>query len=146
VSPLFLSLALTVAAPGPKDSPSIAGVWVGETAVFDGATLPAPNGGIVFRFGRDGTLTTTEGKGEPADAGKYSTDPTKSPAEVDIAPPPGLNESVTLGIYQLAGDRLTLCFVRRSGEGQAERPTRFESPEGSGAYLLTFKRAPKKKE
>lgn len=141
-----VGLALVLAAPGTKDAPkkdppSLVGEWVGEQAVAGGMTLPVPDGGIVFTFAADGTLSVREGNRSKPDAGSYKADPKKDPSEIDLMPPPDKKEPMLQGIYKLDGDTLTLCFSR-TGQG-AERPKKFESPEGSELIVMTLKRVKK---
>jgi uncharacterized protein (TIGR03067 family) len=141
-SSLLLGLALTVGAPGkdaPKEKAGIVGTWNGEKAVAGGKELPVPEGGVSFTFTEDGKVTVKEGKRDKPDAGTYKLDPKKDPAEIDLTPPPEKKEKVVLGIYKLDGDTLTLCFGKDGGE----RPTKFESPEGSSVVVITLKRAKK---
>jgi uncharacterized protein (TIGR03067 family) len=145
-STLLLSLAILVAAPGPKDppkkEPTIVGEWIGENATSGGMALPVPQGGINFTFTADGKLTVQEpGSGKAGDAGTYQIDPKKTPAEIDLIPPGERNEPTILGIYKLDGDTLTLCF-HQGGPG-SERPKNFESPAGAKSMVMTLKRAKK---
>jgi hypothetical protein len=41
-----------------------------------------------------------------------------------------------IGIVKMEGDRLYLCYDRGTGE----RPTRFDSPEGSTVILIIMRR------
>jgi uncharacterized protein (TIGR03067 family) len=139
---LLVGLALSVGAPAVKDPPkkeaTIIGQWVGEKAVAGGMNLPVPDGGIIFTFAPDGLLTVTQGgRGKP-DAGSYTVDPKKNPAEIDLVPAADKKEAVLQGIYKLDGDTLTLCF--RRGAPGAERPKAFESPAGSDVIVMTLKR------
>jgi len=144
-SSLLIGLAIAVGAPAKeapkdKDKPGIVGTWVGEKAVAGGKDLPVPDGGISFTFTEDGKVMIKEGKREKPDSGTYKLDPKKDPAEIDLTPPPDKKDDKTiLGIYKVDGDTLTLCF----GKESAERPTKFESPEGSKFIVITLKRAKK---
>ena len=64
----------------------------------------------------------------------FALDPEKTPAHIDLRIDLG---STDLGIYKLEGDTLTLC-IKPGKDGP--RPDKFESPEGSGTYVLTLKR------
>jgi uncharacterized protein (TIGR03067 family) len=100
-----------------------------------------PDGGIVFTFTADGGLTVKEGNRTKPEGASYKVDPKKDPAEIDLIPPPDKKEPTLQGIYRLDGDTLTLCFGR-GGPG-AERPKKFESPEGAETVVMTLKRAKK---
>jgi uncharacterized protein (TIGR03067 family) len=64
----------------------------------------------------------------------FKIDPSKNPKTIDIMQG---EETVTLGIYKLEGDRMTMC--RSFGKGSA-RPTEFKSEE---AILIVWKREKK---
>jgi uncharacterized protein (TIGR03067 family) len=141
---LLTALALTVAAPGPKDPPKkdtdrLLGAWAGEKAEAAGMPLPVPVGGMTMEFQPDGKLVIKEGA-KPPEAAGYTADPKKDPHEIDLTPPAAGGKVMTmLGIYKVEGDTLTLCLTVGAG-----RPTKFESAAGQATMLLTFKRAKKK--
>jgi uncharacterized protein (TIGR03067 family) len=137
----MLGLVLTVGAPGEKDKkdgPSIVGEWKGEKAVRGGQELPIPDGGITVTFTADGKVKIVQGGKEREEHGSYKVDAKKSPAEIDLTPPK--EEGKHIGIFKIDGDTLTICM---SDKGGTERPTKFESPDGSAVMLLTLKRASK---
>jgi uncharacterized protein (TIGR03067 family) len=141
MTPVLLLLAATVAAPGPKDPPkkdppALAGEWVVEGLVVAGQPKPLP-AGAAWVFTADGKAEFWVGRGKPADRGRYTADPRKDPAEVDITLGPG--ETVR-AIYRTEGDKLTLYM----GQPGADRPTGFDPPAGSDAARWTLKRVPKK--
>jgi uncharacterized protein (TIGR03067 family) len=142
---LLVGLILTVGAPAkdaPKKETSIVGEWAGEKFVQGGKERPTPEGGVHLTFTADGKFLVREGKREQAEQGTYKTDAKKDPAEIDILPPAEKAERGSLrAIYKLDGDTLTLCFT--TGKEDAERPTKFESPEGSRIRLMTLKRVKK---
>ena len=133
MSQLLVALALTVAAPGPKDKPAaldLAGEWEITADVLGGKEVPS---GDHVRFATDGTATFFGGPPEEKCVGEYTLNLKQSPATVDIVFPGALG--TILGIVKREGDDLVLCF------GPAEaRPTKFESTAGSGFRLLTLKR------
>ena len=83
-------------------------------------------------------MKVVEGGKERDEHGTYKLDAKKKPAEIDITPPK--EDGTHLGIFKIDGDTLTICM---SDKGASERPTKFESPEGSKVMLLTLKRAKK---
>jgi uncharacterized protein (TIGR03067 family) len=137
----MLGVVLAVGAPGEKDKkegPSIVGEWDGVKAVRGGQERPNPEGGVVVTFSADGKITIVEG-GKPKDEqGSYKVDTKKNPAEIDVTAPK--EEGTYPGIFKIEGDTLTVCL---GDKGSTERPTKFESPDGSKILLLTFKRAKK---
>jgi uncharacterized protein (TIGR03067 family) len=136
MSPLFVALAVTVAAPGPKDRPvalDLVGEWGITAYVLGGKEVPS---GDHVRFATDGTATFFGPPPEEKCVGEYTLNLKRSPATVDVVFPGAMG--AILGIVKREGDDLVLCF----GPTDA-RPTKFESPAGSGVRLLTLKRAPK---
>ena len=139
---VLLALAIAVAAPGTKnppkkDPPALVGEWAGESGVEKGRALALPPGtGWVFTA--DGKSVLTLGGGAGSTEATYKADATKAPAELDLSDGP--KGKPLRGIFKVEGDTLTVCLV----EGDADRPTAFESAAGSKAILLTLKRVKKK--
>jgi uncharacterized protein (TIGR03067 family) len=139
---MLLGVVLAVVAPGDKDAtkkeaPTLVGEWDGEKAVRGGKERPVPEGGITVTFTKDGKLLFKEGTKDSTE-GSYKVDAKKDPAEIDLTPPK--EEGTMLGIYKIDGDTLTICL---SEKGSTDRPTRFESPEGTNFMLITLKRIKK---
>jgi uncharacterized protein (TIGR03067 family) len=142
---LVLGLALAVAAPAKKDDPkkpaAIAGDWVVERSVSGGRERPLPDGGLVLTFTPDGRFVVKEGADAAKEEGTYKADASKDPAHLDILPPERKKLPPVPGIYELAGNTLTLCMARREG---GERPAAFDAPAGAQFTLFTLKRVQKK--
>jgi uncharacterized protein (TIGR03067 family) len=142
-STLLIGLAISLGAPGAKDPPkkevTIVGEWIGEKAVRAGKERPVPEGGITFTFTADGKMTVKEGARDAKEGATYKLDTKKNPAEIDLIPPAGKDEPNILGIFKIEGDTLTICIGGGSKEA-SERPTKFESAEGSKTMLMTLKR------
>jgi uncharacterized protein (TIGR03067 family) len=139
MTPLLAGLACLVAAPAAKDPPkkeppTLVGMWIGETGIKGGK--PSPPEDASMEFGKDGTLVFKE-KGREI-AGSYKTDAKASPARLDFTLGAGGQNISLQGIYKIDGDTLTICFTF-----MGDRPTKFESPDGSMTMLITLKR-PKK--
>ena len=139
---VLFGVVLAVAAPGDKEAPkkeapTLVGDWDGEKAVRGGKERPVPEGGITITFTKDGKLLFKEGAKDTTE-GSYKVDAKKDPAEIDLTPPK--EEGTLVGIYKLDGDTLTICL---SEKGSTDRPTRFESPEGTNVMLITLKRIKK---
>jgi uncharacterized protein (TIGR03067 family) len=65
-------------------------------------------------------------------------DPTKTPKEIDIEVASGKYKGVVyLGIYELKGDTLRICFAMPD---RPVRPTDFSAGKGSVRALSEFKR------
>jgi uncharacterized protein (TIGR03067 family) len=143
MNPVLLALALTVAAPGPKDPPKkeadlLLGKWVGVKSELGGQPEPQPAGGVIVEFTTDGKMVSQEGANAPEESG-YTTDPKKDPAEIDITVPAFDKKVIRMvGIFKVEGDTLTMCLVV-----DRKRPTKFETAAGELTALLTFKRAKK---
>jgi uncharacterized protein (TIGR03067 family) len=68
-------------------------------------------------------------------------DPSKNPKAVDSTVLTGrLTGQTRLGIYQIEGDELKLCFTRPDVK---ERPTEFKSTAGTQLEVITMKRSKK---
>jgi uncharacterized protein (TIGR03067 family) len=133
----ILVLALTVGAPGAKDppkkdGPTLVGLWAAESAIKNGRPDNNPTD-ATLEFTADGKVTLKE-KGRDI-TGTYTTDPKKAPADLDLNLSAG-GMSVTMpGIFKIEKDTLTICLTPTG-----DRPTKFESVEGSNHMLLTLKR------
>jgi uncharacterized protein (TIGR03067 family) len=145
-----IGLALALGAPGSKEAPkkaeapAIVGEWecvefVGGGRVATERELAQIQLGIEFRA--DGTCRIREGspKGPRFKDGKYTTDPSKDPAQFDFSIDKGGN--VARRIYKIEKDLLVIC----GSEGIGERPTKFESPTDTRIVLVTFRRVESKK-
>jgi uncharacterized protein (TIGR03067 family) len=139
---VLFGVVLAVAAPGDKEAPkkeapSIVGEWDGEKNVRGGMERPIPDGGVKVTFTADGKLLFKEGNKDPG-TGSYKVDATKSPGEIEITPPK--EDGTLLGIFKIDGDTLTICLADK---GSTDRPTKFESLEGTNVMLVTLKRVKK---
>ena len=131
----ILTLSLVLGAPVGKEkaeTPKIEGEWIVEKYV-QGGSENEKRKGMHFTFADGKAIVKEEG----ADIG-YTVDAKKDPATIDLIA--GAKENI-LGIYKIEGDTLTICFPKG---GRAERPTKFESPEGSSIVVMTLKREKKK--
>jgi uncharacterized protein (TIGR03067 family) len=137
---LLLGVAVTVAAPGPKESPKkeapgIVGAWTLEKMEFGGMALPVSDvGQLSLTFGADGAVVARKnGQVEP-DGGRFTHYPKKSPAEIDLTEGRAGGKDMTIkGIYKIDGETLTLCMTP-----MGDRPTKFES--AGQTILMVFKR------
>jgi uncharacterized protein (TIGR03067 family) len=142
---MLVGLALAVAAPGlknpPPGDPPIEGDWRLVEWLQGGTQVPFQDGtGVEFQ--PDGVRLWRDGP-TPPEARGYKLHPKTKPAAIDlIRPSDGGPTSTFPSIYKVDGDTLVICI----GEIGGERPTRFESPKGTGQMLMTFKRIAKKKE
>jgi uncharacterized protein (TIGR03067 family) len=114
------------------------GKWVIESVTRDGKANDALKGAV--REHTDGKYTLTPPKDSKAAAttGTYAIDTTKSPIAIDIKPTGGTYDGkILVGIAKIEGDTLTIAFA----EPGKDRPTKFESPAGSGIVVAVHKKA-----
>jgi uncharacterized protein (TIGR03067 family) len=118
----------------------LAGTWVYERQVVEGREIPIAEmskSNIVIR----GNLLTrdvyrADGKQLIPVKSTIWIDPTINPKQIDDDAAMPIGTSRRPGIYQLDGDRLTLCYDNTGGT----RPTKFESPSGSSLVLSVLRR------
>jgi len=139
---MLLPLALTVgvfavSTADDKKDPT-AGKWVVESVTRDGKANDGLKGAA--REHGDGKYTLTPAAGSKAQptTGTYTIDTTKTPVAIDMKPKGGTYDGKTLqGIVKVDGDTMTIAFA----EPGKDRPTKFESAEGSGVVLAVHKKA-----
>jgi uncharacterized protein (TIGR03067 family) len=142
-SVLLLVAALTVSAPALKEKPKAAadeptGEWEIQGITVSGRQTVF-NGQVIYSFTKDGKWAVSrDGKATGIEL-RVEFDAKAAPPTIDLISNPQAATSRQQGIYKIDGDTLTIC-VRR---GKAERPTAFESPEGSGVTLYVMKRVQK---
>jgi uncharacterized protein (TIGR03067 family) len=144
-----LGLALVVAAPNlkepPKKAPEIVGQWVLEKMNLGGKEAGRAAIEMVYEFTADGQwLIRREGVAMKSAPREVKYDAKASPPTIDViysqaAAGKGGPSRNMLGIYKVDGDSLTICFSGPDGE----RPTTFDSPDGSRVMMMTLKRAKK---
>ncbi|HZT82354.1 MAG TPA: TIGR03067 domain-containing protein [Gemmataceae bacterium] len=136
----MLALASALAAPAPGaddmgDGQKLVGTWVAKSVIISGNALQPMDVAthrvvisreeIIFKWG--------DKKEAPF---RYKLNPAAKPKQIDLTvqlePHKG---RVSLGIYQLDGDKLTLCNNHRLTD---KRPTEFKSMplDGMSVYIL----------
>jgi uncharacterized protein (TIGR03067 family) len=124
---------VTAAEKADADLEKIQGVWNLTSVEIDGKTIPPPDGGGTFVFGKDKKLVMKE-KGKADKEGTFTMDASKNPKELDMIAVIDKEKEVVPTIYQLDGDTLKLaCAAVRKGK----RPAAFDS---KNANILTLKR------
>ena len=119
-----------------KEWKSLNGTWEAVRAVVDGKKMPAPKEKATVTV-KDGKYTVRVGE-KVASEGTAKIDPTTTPKSIDGTPATGESKGKTfLGIYEVKGDTRRICYA----EPGKPRPKAFESKEGSGHRLATYKRA-----
>jgi uncharacterized protein (TIGR03067 family) len=122
--------------PGKRTRDNIEGNWTCSSAVVNGEALPESTVQHL-RLTLTRELYTTHRDSEVMGDSAYTTDPTKQPKQINLVGREGRDKGKEAqGTYLLEGDTLKICF-RMPGK---KRPTTFESPSGSEAFLFLWKR------
>ena len=124
------------------DEEKIQGVWTFDSGKANGQDLQGAEGERI----KNSTYEFTAKKliikfNEDSHEATYKLDPSAKPKTLDLVVSIRGGEETRPGIYKLEGDTLTYCAKRPAGAD--ERPTEFESKEGSGIVLLVLKREKK---
>ena len=118
-----------------KEWKRLNGTWEVTAVVSDGkeVTLPEEKTTVTLR---DGKYAGAAG-GRVVAQGTDEIDPTSSPKSMDITPATGEYSGKTYpAIYEVKGDTYRVCIA----PPDKPRPRAFESEEGSGHTLITYKR------
>jgi uncharacterized protein (TIGR03067 family) len=122
-----------------KDFKAVEGAWQPTTREVDGKKASEDDlKKAKLTFASEGKVTV-ERDGKTAMEGKWTNiDPTKTPKTMDTEITEGEQKGkTTLGIYEIDGDTLKICFAAPG----KDRPTKFAAGEGSGCTLVTYKRS-----
>jgi uncharacterized protein (TIGR03067 family) len=138
---IILAAGLAVAADTPKGAAKelakLQGTWNVVAVEVDGQRLPAETTKGWKLVIKDNKYTFEAGKASTE--GTYRLDPAKTPKAIDATRTNGPDKGKTLlGIYQLDGDRLLMCFAE---PGQKNRPASFVLKKGAGLRMYVLKRA-----
>jgi uncharacterized protein (TIGR03067 family) len=119
-----------------KEARKFQGTWTFESSVAGGYELPAGQLKLlVVTF--EGDKHTVKNGQEVIQVGTQKLEPSKSPKTIDVTMVEGPQKgTVMLGIYEIDGDTLKVCF---DPEGKT-RPTEFKSPPGSKNFVNVHKR------
>jgi uncharacterized protein (TIGR03067 family) len=122
-----------------KEFKKFHGVWTFASVEAGGKKAPADQfKGVTVTFAGD-KYTVQKGN-EVIQVGTQKLDPSKSPKAIDVKVTEGLQKgAVMLGIYEIDGNTLKVCFDE---EGK-KRPTEFKSPAGSQIFVNVHKRLKK---
>jgi uncharacterized protein (TIGR03067 family) len=121
-----------------KELKKLQGAWTFESVEVGGKEQPAAEfKDMTVTF--EGAKFTVKKGSDVIQVGTDKLDLSKSPKTVDVTVVEGLNKgAVMLGIYEISGDTLKVCF---DPEGK-KRPTEFKSASGSQT-LVVHKRVKK---
>ncbi len=122
-----------------KEARKFQGTWTFESSEADGQAVPADQlKGLILVF--EGDKHTVKKGDEVLQVGVQKLDPSKSPKAIDVTMTEGPSKgAVMLGIYEIDGDTLKVCF---DPQGK-KRPTEFKSPPGSPNFVNVHKRLKK---
>ena len=122
-----------------KDLKKFQGTWTFESVEVGGKEQPAADfKGMTVTFEGD-KFTVKKGE-EVIQVGTQKLDASRSPKTIDVTVVEGLSKgAVMLGIYEISGDTLKVCF---DPEGK-NRPTEFKSASGSQTFVAVHKRVKK---
>jgi len=130
---LAVAVALSLAG-DPKNAISIEGTWTPEKAELGGKPFPSEVRKTMKLVVKGDEYTVSVG--EVVDRGTLKLDPKAKPRTIDITSTEGPNKGTTfLAIYERDGDTLRVCYDL-SGK---DRPTKFETKEGTQLFLVTYK-------
>jgi uncharacterized protein (TIGR03067 family) len=122
-----------------KELKKFQGTWTFESSKSGGKELPADVlKGLILTF--EGDKHTVKKGDEVIQAGTQKLNPSKSPKTIDVTMTEGPNKgTVMLGIYEIDGDTLKVCF---DPHGKM-RPTEFRNAPGSENFVNVHKRVKK---
>ena len=122
-----------------KELRKFQGAWTIESSEAGGKELPSGElKGVILTF--EGDKHTVKKGDEVLQAGTMKLDLSKSPKAIDVTITQGPEKgAVMLGIYELSGDTLKVCF---DAEGK-KRPTQFKTAPGSETFVIVHKRIKK---
>lgn len=135
----LLAIGLIAAAPqgnkGKSDQDLIQGTWKVSEAERDGMQPPQQfldNFKVTFK----GDKAIPEGAPGGKEA-SFKLDTDKKPRQIQITPTEAAGPEKMVGIYEIDGDTLKLCFKR---DNSNEAPTEFSGKAGSGNMYMVLKR------
>jgi uncharacterized protein (TIGR03067 family) len=119
-----------------RETKKFQGTWTIESSVTGDEEIPPGElKGVVVIF--EGDKHTVKKGDEIIQVGTQKLDPSKSPKTIDVTMSEGPHKgAVMLGIYEIDGDTLRVCF---DPQGK-KRPTEFKSAPGSENFVNVHKR------
>ena len=132
----MLALLLTASAcSGKEDIELMDGTWLPVEGEMAGEPFPDEVLESLKLTMSDGKYTAyVEGQ---LDTGTVKLDPTTEPKSMDVIGIQGPNQGrAFLGIYELKGDTLRICYDLTAGS----RPAEFKTADGSSQFLVSYKR------
>ncbi len=118
------------------DKAGLQGMWMVEKAIENGTEIPAKERQkLKVEFQGNKILMHD---GDMADKNTFAIGKDKSLKALDVLIEKK-DERPIMGIYELKGDNLKICFAKQGDK----RPTEFASTKASGSLLLELKRVKK---
>jgi uncharacterized protein (TIGR03067 family) len=111
------------------------GKWACQSATVNGKTLDDDTAKSLVLTLKGAQYKTESNLGVLFDS-TYTIDEQSDPKHIDMMGIGELAGKIGKGIYELDGDRLTMCYTMPG----KERPQRFECLAGSEAHLLVWRR------
>jgi uncharacterized protein (TIGR03067 family) len=122
-----------------KEVMKFQGAWTFASVEAEGKEQPAAEFKTMTVTFTGDKFTVKKGE-EVIQVGTQKLDPSRSPKTIDVKVTRGLSQgAVMLGIYEISGDTLRVCF---DPEGK-KRPTQFKSAAGSQVFVAVHKRVKK---
>ena len=119
-----------------KDRKQMTGTWRPTSYEKDGKKSPAEQLEKTRTiFGADGKVMVQR-DGKTIVEGNINIDPTKKPKQSEGTFTEGELKGKTLGIYEIDGDNMRICYALPG----KDRPTEFSSKPGSGHVFVVYKR------
>lgn len=141
---LLLSAGLVSAADNADDAvkkevAKLQGTWSATSLRWNGKDMPT-DGKLAIQFvfkGDQATVKSSKAVEKEYAKITFKLDPSTDPPVVDLVVSGGVQKDAKIeGIYRIKDDELTIC-AKVFG---MDRPTVFESPEGSSIVLMVLKR------
>jgi uncharacterized protein (TIGR03067 family) len=118
-----------------KELARMQGVWKTVSVEINGQAVPEEEFKDDRLTIRDGAFVLRAGKSSTA--GTLTLDPTKQPRTIDTETVLGKDKGIkSLGIYQLEGNTLKVCYVVHPNP----RPTEFKTMPKSGRALVVYQK------
>jgi uncharacterized protein (TIGR03067 family) len=114
----------------------LAGTWVVESARRGGEKFEQPIGDKVT-FNETSMQVKPKNEDNPSVTVELKIDAQKTPKQMDLSLSQGGETQAMKGIYAVEGKTLRICLAKPGDE----RPTSFETKEGSENVSLVLKRA-----
>lgn len=132
----LLGVAVALPSYAADEKSPLEGKWTVTSLTRDGKVDKSLEGAVREHAGDKYSVTPATGSTAPKAEGTATIDPTKK--TIDMKPSAGrYKDKVLKGIFKIEGDTLTVAF---SSDPDKDRPTAFESKDGSGIVIAVHTR------